>query len=78
MMLIVGSRPSVLVVDDDPLVLASLRRTLRHTFDVRTAGDAESALAQLSAQAVDLIVTERGVVAPGQEQCPARLDQGTW
>ncbi len=35
-------------------------------FDVTPAGE------------VDLIVTERGVVAPGQEQCPARLDQGTW
>lgn len=58
MVVVVGSRRSVLIVDDDPLVLSSLRRSLRHAFEVRTAVDAESALAQLSTATVDLIVTD--------------------
>ncbi len=58
MVLTVGPRPSVLIVDDDPFVLTSLRRTLRHAFEVRVASNAGSALAELSTATVDLIVTD--------------------
>jgi two-component system, OmpR family, response regulator MprA len=54
----------VLLVDDDPAVLSSLRRVLLlEDFDVVTAGDGEGALAELRRQPADLVILD--VLLPG-------------
>lgn len=52
-------RPIVLVVDDDPMVLAALCRCLRREgYDVITAGNAPEALERLSNGAADLVIAD--------------------
>jgi CheY-like chemotaxis protein len=53
------ARPLVLVVDDDPKVLAALRRCLRREgYEVVTAGGAREALERLSDGAADLVIAD--------------------
>jgi DNA-binding response OmpR family regulator len=55
---------SILVVDDEPRVRATIRQTLElEGFRALTAGDGEEALAILQQQAVDLVLTD--VAMPG-------------
>lgn len=50
---------TVLLVDDEPRVLAALRRTLRDaTWRVLTAGDAREALSLLAAGGVDILLSD--------------------
>ncbi|HXF71594.1 MAG TPA: response regulator transcription factor [Actinomycetota bacterium] len=52
----------VLVVDDDPQILRALRTGLRtHGYEVFTAGNGETALAVLAANAVDAVVLDLGL-----------------
>lgn len=50
---------SILAVDDEPLVLATLEKTLAHEFEVLTAASAEEALALLEHRSVDLILADQ-------------------
>jgi diguanylate cyclase len=50
---------SILAVDDEPLVLATLQKTLAHEFEVLTAPSAEAALALLANRSVDLILSDQ-------------------
>lgn len=66
------SRPTILCVDDDPLVLASLsaqlRRAFGSTYALETAASAEDALevvADLSADGVRLLVIVSDWLMPG-------------
>ena len=59
-------RPRVLAVDDDPEILAMLRRGLGvEGFDVKAAADGQAALAELSRQPVDVVVLD--VMMPGTD-----------
>jgi CheY-like chemotaxis protein len=53
-------RPLVLFVDDDPRVLAAIRRCLRREwYDVATAGSAREALDHLARGSADLVVADQ-------------------
>jgi diguanylate cyclase (GGDEF)-like protein len=51
-------RCSVLLVDDEPAILAMLTRQLGHEFEVFTAGTVAAAQAALAARPVDVVVTD--------------------
>lgn len=53
------SLPTVLVVDDEPRSLETLRRTLEETFTVLTAGGAEEAFAQLEREFVQIVLCDQ-------------------
>jgi len=62
---IAGSRPPagslarLLIVDDEPDVRAAMRRVLeRAGYSVRVAGNAEQAIEELRAEAVELMITD--------------------
>ncbi|GEM_PF-4707267 len=57
-------RPRVLLIDDDPFILAAYRRTLRRFFEVETAAGGEIALAMLEADH-DYDVVLCDIVMPG-------------
>jgi len=59
-----GGKPKVLLVDDDPRVLAGLRRQLHRDFRVVTAGDGVEALTLLSADG-DFAVVLSDMRMPG-------------
>jgi two-component system, probable response regulator PhcQ len=53
-------KPVVLLVDDDEMLLAGLRRALyQEPYALITASDAQTALDQLAAQKVDVIVSDQ-------------------
>ena len=52
---------SVLVVDDDPAVLALLVAQLGQDFETLTAGSAEQARGQLAQRSVDILLTDLGL-----------------
>ena len=52
------SAPRVLLVDDEPTVLRAARRALAPHFDVDTAASGEEALALLTQNAYDVLVTD--------------------
>jgi CheY-like chemotaxis protein len=53
-------RPLVLFVDDDPMVLAAIRRCLRRErYDVITAGSAREALERLTDGVPDLVIADQ-------------------
>lgn len=52
-------RGQILIVDDEPDVLASLRRQLRREFDVYTAQGADQALAILGKRNIQVIVSDQ-------------------
>jgi two-component system response regulator HupR/HoxA len=52
-------RPSVLLVDDEPLALQTMERILDEAFDVRTAGDATEALRVLADDWVQVVVSDQ-------------------
>ncbi|HET6201384.1 MAG TPA: sigma-54 dependent transcriptional regulator [Planctomycetota bacterium] len=59
-------RPSVLLVDDEPFVLESLRRLLAAVgFDATTSGDAAGALERLRSREFDVLVTD--LALPGTD-----------
>lgn len=52
--------PVLLIVDDEPHILAAMRRTLRREgYVILTAGNAAEALALCAAQAVDLVLCDQ-------------------
>ncbi len=53
------ARPAVLVVDDEPNILSSLRDLLEDEFQVSTTPDAAAALEQLSRQEVAVILSDQ-------------------
>src|SRR5262245_38705550 len=55
---------SVLVVDDEPSVLATLQRLLAREFEVLTADSAEAAMTLCAARSVDIILTDHRM--PGE------------
>ena len=60
--------PIVLLVDDDPLLLQGLVRSLsREPYEVRCAADAEAALAILRRERVDVLVSDDQM--PGMPGC---------
>ena len=59
-------KPRVLLVDDDPNVVASLRRILRRLgFEVRVACSGDEALDALAGGPVDVVVTDQTM--PGMD-----------
>jgi len=58
-----SSRTSVLLVDDDPLILASLRRLLAREFDVTISGTASDALTAIGQRSFHAVVCD--VMLPG-------------
>lgn len=55
----VADRISVLLVDDEPLVLSSLRRCLRSAAsDIRVASSADQALSLVDAEVPDLVISD--------------------
>jgi DNA-binding NtrC family response regulator len=54
-----ASKHSVLLVDDEPEILFSLRGLLRKEFDLHTAGSGAEALAILHQQPVHVIMTDQ-------------------
>ena len=56
--------PAILIVDDEPRSLESLRRTLEEDFTVFTATSAEEALAVLRGEFVQVVVCDQRM--PGQ------------
>lgn len=50
---------SILAVDDEPLVLTTLEKTLAHEFELLTAPSAEDALRLLETRAVDLVLADQ-------------------
>jgi DNA-binding NtrC family response regulator len=75
-------RPSVLLVDDEELVLSSVSRLLRREFDVVTAMSVEDAIARTSVMKFDAVVTDHWLGAGGngldllghvREHCPQTL-----
>jgi two-component system KDP operon response regulator KdpE len=54
----------ILVVDDEPQILRSLRTTLAsHGYDVQTAATGEEALAAVEGRLPDLVVLDLAVLA---------------
>lgn len=54
--------PRVLVVDDDPQILRAVRTSLRgRGYDVRTAGNGETALDQATSEGLDLLILDLGL-----------------
>lgn len=65
---------SVLLVDDDPNILAGLRRALRQeNYQVTTAEGAAEALAALQQSPADLIVTDEGMPGMSGTELLARV-----
>ncbi len=60
-----SSRPAVLLVDDEPMLLDALSRHLEGVFRLHTAADAVKADAILAAHPVDVIVCDH--VLPGEQ-----------
>ena len=52
-------RATILLVDDEPHSLTSMRMALEDEFDIRTAGDAEAALAVLEEDWVQVIFCDQ-------------------
>ena len=52
-------RLTVLVVDDEPRSLETLRRTLDDAFDVVTAENAEAAIERMETDAVQLVLSDQ-------------------
>lgn len=50
---------SILVVDDEPIVLTTLEKTLAHEFEVIPAASAEDALALLAHRPVDMVLADQ-------------------
>jgi DNA-binding NtrC family response regulator len=57
-------QPSILLVEDEPLLLHNLQILLQHEgYRVRAAGDSADAIRQIEAHAFDLVITD--LVMPG-------------
>lgn len=52
------ARPTVLVVDDDPVFVASLAAVLAKRYRVRTAGNGSEALAAIEEEPPDLVILD--------------------
>jgi CheY-like chemotaxis protein len=59
-----GRRPVVLCVDDDPPVLAAIRRLLRHEpYDLLSASSPADALAMIGERQIDLVIADQRMPA---------------
>src|SRR5688572_29073482 len=59
-----GRRPVVLCVDDDPPVLAAIRRLLRHApYEIVSASDPVEALALIGEREIDLVIADQRMPA---------------
>lgn len=54
-----GGPPTILVVDDEPRALQTLRRVLDEDFRVLTANDAEEAIAVLETEFVQVVLSDQ-------------------
>ena len=54
-----ASRPTVLLVDDEPHSLSAMRMALEDEFDCATAADAEAAIRQMEQHWVQVIVCDQ-------------------
>ena len=66
-------RPVVLAVDDEPLVLGCVSTLLEEEFEVLTAPDAASALAQLTSRPVDVVLLDLRMPGMCGEQALPRI-----
>ena len=53
-----GSRPSILVVDDEAMIRAILQRALRRVYDVTAVEGPQEALEAMAARRFDLVMTD--------------------
>jgi len=68
---------SVLVVDDEPRALETLRRTLEDEFEIFTAGSGDEGLALMEQQAVQVVVSDQRM--PGMSGVEfLRAVRGRW
>ena len=68
---------TVLAVDDEPNILAALRRLFRNTgWRILTAGHAEEALAQLAAEPVDAVLSDMRMPGTDGVQLLERVSLG--
>ena len=58
-----AARKSILVVDDEPVVLDLIRRCLEDRYDVATAPDGHLALQMLASRSWDLLITDLYMVS---------------
>lgn len=73
-----SGKPPILVVDDEPDILFSLRALLRRDFDVHTAGSGAEALDVLSRVPVEVVMTDQRMpemtgaelLARARAECP--------
>ncbi len=70
-----AARPSLLVVDDEPLVLRVLAEALGHGWRVTSAGSGAEALEQLSAGRFDAVVCDLFMPGVGGMDVAAHLEQ---
>ena len=61
----VGSRPAVLLVDDEPALLDSMRQGLETEFDLDFASSAEEAELMMATRTYDVVVSDH--LMPGEE-----------
>ena len=54
-----AARPGVLIVDDEPLSLQTLRRTLDEEFEVFTAGSAAEATGILETERIHAVLADQ-------------------
>jgi CheY-like chemotaxis protein len=60
------AKPSILLVDDDPVFLDAMTAVLATRYDVRTAADGEEAMASLAEERPDLIILDVMLTYPSE------------
>jgi CheY-like chemotaxis protein len=60
------SKPSILLVDDDPVFVDAMSAVLSRRYDVRTAADGEEAMASLIEDRPDLILLDVMLTYPSE------------
>lgn len=60
------SKPSILLVDDDPVFVEAMTAVLQTKYDVRSAADGEEAMSSLTESRPDLIVLDVMLTYPSE------------